>query len=97
MECYFLFHQDFKKGAGESNKLVPGGRIAGEGSGRFLVVEVGGPEIWEAKQNQTHYKGSLVSVLGRLMKDTCKENRGVTLSIKCPHLQNVCEGQLRKR
>ncbi|KAI5237415.1 Protein Bicaudal D-like 2 [Manis pentadactyla] len=51
--------EDFKKGAGESNKLVPGGRIAGEGSGRFLVVEVGGPEIWEAKQDQTQHKGSL--------------------------------------
>lgn len=73
MECYFLFHQDFKKGAGESNKSVPGGRIAGEGSGRFLVVEVGGPEIWEAKQDQTQHKGSLVSVLGRLMKDIVRK------------------------
>ena len=55
MEHCFLFSQDFKKGGvGVSDKLIPGGRVAGgEGSGRFgiLIKEVSGPHQ-NGKQKQ---------------------------------------------
>ena len=55
MEHCFLFSQDFKKGGeGVSDKLIPGGRVAGgEGSGRFgiLIKEVSGPNQ-NGKQKQ---------------------------------------------
>ena len=72
MLFFYLARASKEGGVRESNKLVPGGRVAGgEGSGTLavLVTEVGSPRKMGSKAGWTRHRELLGNVLGGLIRN----------------------------